>query len=73
MALSNAVKFVKQIGKNETFRNECYESKSKSDLLNKLNFNEYEFDEAINMNLVKCQTLDEADQIFQIKLWFALL
>jgi len=42
-------------------------------LLKNLDFNETEFEDAINMQLVKCQSYEEADRIQQVKLWFEVL
>ncbi len=72
MALSKALKFVKQFGSDHTLRSACNQVNTKNELMKKYGFNEYEFDDAINMQLVKCQNYDEAEGIYQIKLWFAL-
>ena len=73
MALGKALKFIKDIRSDNDLRNSCYKYSTKGELLNEMEFNEYEFDDAINMNLVKCQTFDEAEEIYQVKLWFAML
>ena len=36
-------------------------------------FNETEFEDAINMQLVKCQSYEDAERIHQIKFWFDVL
>lgn len=73
MALGKAMAFVKQVGDNNELRASCYKSESKAELLKVLGFDETEFEDAINMQLVKCQTYEEAEHIQQIKMWFLLL
>lgn len=73
MALGKAIKFVKDASTSKEFRALCYTQSSKEALLKKFDFNEVEFEDAINMQLVKCQTYDDAEGIHQIKNWFALL
>ena len=72
MALGKSIKFIKQFIRDKEFRDECNKS-SKADLLSKLDFTELEFEDAINMQLVKCRTYEQADRIQQVKFWFALL
>ena len=72
MALGKSIQFIRQFIRDKEFRHECNKS-SKEDLLKNLDFNETEFDDAINMQLVKCQSYEEADRIQQIKLWFEVL
>jgi len=72
MALGKSIKFIQQFIRDKEFRDACNKS-SKEDLLQKLDFTELEFDDAINMQLVKCQTYEEADRVQQVKLWFAFL
>ena len=73
MALGKAVDFVKRVGFDEELRTECNKSASKVELLHKFDFNEVEFEDALNMQLVKCQTYEQAEVFQQIKLWFLLL
>ncbi len=72
MALGKSIKFIQQFIRDKDFRDECNKS-SKADLLGKLDFTELEFEDAINMQLVKCQSYEEADRIHQVKFWFAFL
>ncbi len=72
MALGKSIKFVQQFMRDKEFRSTCNKS-SKEDLLRSLDFTELEFEDAINMQLVKCQTYEEADVVQQVKLWFAFL
>ncbi len=73
MALGKAINFVKQIGFDNELRTSCYKSDSKPELLEKLGFNEVEFDDAINMQLVKCQSYEQAEHYQQIRMWFLML
>ena len=73
MALSKAIEFVKKVGSDTNLRTSCYEMKTRQELLLLLGFNEVEFEDAINMQLVKCQTYDEAEEFQQIQMWFLTL
>ena len=73
MAIGKAINFVKEALHNKTFRADCYKSKSKQELMDKMDFDEVEFDDAINMQLVKCQSYEEAEQYQQIRMWFLIL
>jgi hypothetical protein len=72
MALGKSIQFIRQFIIDQEFRHECNTS-SKEDLLKNLDFNETEFEDAINMQLMKCQTYEEAERIHQIKYWFEFL
>ncbi len=72
MALGKAIKFVKQACFDKELRKQCYKS-SKPELLKKFDFDEVEFDDAINMQLVKCQTYEAAEPFQQLRMWFSLL
>lgn len=73
MALGKAIKFVNEVVKNSELRSACNKSNSKQELLKELDFDETEFDDAINMQLVKCQSYEEAEVFQQIKMWFLIL
>jgi hypothetical protein len=72
MALGKSINFIREFIRDKDFRDKCNKF-SKTDLLNELDFSELEFEDAINMQLVKCQSYEEADRIQQVKLWFAFL
>lgn len=72
MALGKSIQFIQKFIRDNDFRDQCNKS-SKEDLLRILDFTEPEFEDAINMQLVKCQTWEEANRIQQVKLWFAFL
>jgi len=73
MSLGKAISFVKQVIADNDFRINCNKCESKEELLKELDFHEGEFEDAINMQLFKCQSHEAAEQIQQIKMWFALL
>jgi len=72
MALSKAIEFVKIATSDEELRTACTNF-SKESLLLKLNFNEVEFEDAVNMQLVKCKSYEQAEKYQQIRIWFLLL
>jgi hypothetical protein len=73
MATSKAANFVKQAISDKQFRSECALYDTKQELLNAFDFSENDFENAINMQLVKCQTNERAEYFQQIRLWFNLL
>jgi hypothetical protein len=72
MPLSKALEFIHAASISEELRNAC-SNYSKEKLLLKLNFSELEFEDALNMQLVQCQTYEQAEVFQQIKIWFLLL
>lgn len=72
MALGKSIQFIQKFIRDNDFRDKCNKS-SKEDLLQNLDFTELEFEDAINMQLFKCQSWEEANRIQQVKLWFAFL
>lgn len=73
MSQSKAIRFVKLASKYEDQREICYKSESKGELLKLLDFTEPEFENAINMHLVRCQTHEDAAVFQELRTWFALL
>lgn len=73
MAIGKAITFVKKATSEHQFRAECNRSNSKLELMLLFEFDELEFDDAINMQLVKCQTYEEAEVFQQIRMWFSIL
>lgn len=73
MSLAKAILFLKEVRYNPEFRDECTKIEAKSDLIEREGFTETEFEDALNMELVKCQTHDEAEHYQQLRWWFALL
>lgn len=73
MALGKAINFIRQFISDDAFRDECNGTASREALLLKYDFTEPEFDNALNMMLVKCQTYDEAHAVKEIRIWFMLL
>ncbi len=72
MAIDKAITFVKRATTESAFRKECYKI-TKQDLMQNSGFNEVEFDDAINMQLVKCQSYEHAEVYQQIRMWFQTL
>ncbi len=72
MSLSKAIWFVNNAS-DKALRQKCYTSNSRPELLQSLGFTDFEFEDAINMKLVKCQTYEEADKVQQLKMWFSIL
>ncbi len=73
MALSKAIDFVNRVGEDMELRKLCNKSSSREELLRLTGFDDDEFDNAINMRLVKCQSYEEAAQFQEMRLWFSLL
>jgi hypothetical protein len=72
MAIDKAIIFVKRATTENGYRKECYKI-SKQDLMQNLGFDEFEFDDAVNMQLVKCQSHEQAEVFQQIRMWFSVL
>lgn len=72
MALSKALSFVEALSKSDELRTVC-SNYSKEKLMYQLNFTELELEDALNMQLVQCQTYEEAEVFQQIRMWFLLL
>ena len=70
MSIKRAQRFIQQVRNEETYRMQCYQCDSKEELLDMAGFNIYEFEEALTMQLFKCQTYEEAEYVKQIKQWF---
>ncbi len=73
MAIDKAIKFVKKATSESDFRKQCYKAASKEVLMQEIGFDEVEFDDAVNMELVKCQTYEQAEVYQQIRMWFLSL
>ncbi len=71
MALGKSIQFIRQFFGDEALRQSCSKL-SKQDLLTTYGFTADEFDDAINMELVKCQTYDEVSRVEQLRMWFAI-
>lgn len=72
MALSKAIEFVHAASISSELRTAC-SNFSKEKLMRKLNFNESEFEDALNSQLVQCQSYEQAEVFQQIRIWFSLL
>mgnify|MGYP003480655678 FL=1 len=72
MALSKAIEFVHAASISQELRTAC-SNFSKEKLMLKFNFDEFEFEDALNSQLVQCQTYEQAEVFQQIRMWFLLL
>lgn len=73
MPLGKALHFIRQARFDDELREACYRMPSKQELLKVLDFDMNEFEDAFNMELVKCQTREEAETIYQLKDWFQMI
>lgn len=77
MSINNAMKFIREVDANPNFRKECYSCKTKEELFEmlekqELGFNDFDFEEAVNMMLFKCQTYEQADGVKQVQWWYTI-
>ncbi|MDW7694861.1 hypothetical protein R9C00_08910 [Flammeovirgaceae bacterium SG7u.111] len=72
MSIGKAIRFVRKFARSHEFRKECH-SFSRQELLETFEFDAYELEDAINMQLVKCQTEDEAIPYLQLRMYYQLL
>lgn len=72
MALGKSLNFIRDFILDKELRRECNKY-SKDELFEKFDFTHVEFEDAINMQLVKCQTYEDAERIHQVKFWFDVL
>ncbi|MFB6343027.1 hypothetical protein ACE1ET_14965 [Saccharicrinis sp. FJH62] len=73
MALSKAIQFLGDAISSKELRDKCAEFKTRREMLKWLDFNDVEFEDAINMQLVKCRSADDAEFFHQLRMWFKLL
>lgn len=73
MSLSKALTFLKQALADPEVRKQCILFETKAELLSTWGFSELDFDDAINMQLVKCQTYEQAETYQQLRMWFTML
>ena len=72
MALGKSLNFIRDFILDMELRRESNKY-SKEQLFEKFDFTQVEFEDAINMQLVKCQTYEDAERIQQVKFWFDVL
>ena len=78
MSVQNAIKLLQTIDNTSLLRSQMYACKHISELDNLLLasnmwFHEEEFEEALNMLHVKCQTKEEANELFLKAEWYNFL
>jgi hypothetical protein len=77
MSVQNALQFISSVSEDDTYRKSFYQYSSRQELIGHLSatgrgFTLAEFEDAVNMKHVKCQTYEEADHLKQIEMWFNL-
>jgi len=77
MSIQNALVFIESIDTKKELREACYTCHSQSELISLLHetglsFTPDEFEDAVNLLLIKCQTFEQAGRVNQIKIWFSL-
>lgn len=73
MSIAKALRFVKDAKDDKELRKRCVGFETKDEMLTFFKFDEVEFDDAINMQLVQCKTYEEAEPYQQLRMWFAIL
>lgn len=73
MAIGKAMRFVKDARDDSEFRKRCLQYDTKDEMLAVFKFSAVDFDDAINMELVKCKTYEAAEVYQQLRLWFSML
>ena len=73
MSIGKAIRFVKDASVDKDLRKSCVGFKTKDELFSFFKFDALDFDDAINMQLVKCKTYEEAETFQQLRLWFSML
>ncbi len=73
MALGKALRFIRQARFDYELRRACYGMSTKQELLKVLDFDMNEFEDAFNMELVKCQSHEDAENLYQLKEWFQMI
>lgn len=77
MSVQNALQFISIVSEDGNFRKSLYKYATRQELINHLSengrgFTVSEFEDAVNMKHLKCQTYEEADHLKQIEMWFNL-
>lgn len=70
MALGKAIRFIRLARNDSELRKACNQMPSTRELLNILDFDKDEFENAFSMELVKCQSAEDANGLYQLKEWF---
>ncbi|MBU1193597.1 MAG: hypothetical protein KKE62_08135 [Proteobacteria bacterium] len=78
MTVANALSFIRRAHIDKRLRKKLNESRTSEELLSVLDkekfaFTHSEFDEAFYMWLVKCQEIEEAEQLKELKTWWVML
>ena len=78
MSVQKAIKLLQSIDNRDVLRRQMYACKSIVELddllkVNNIWFQSHEFEEALNMLHVKCQTKEEANELFLKAEWYNFL
>jgi len=78
MSIQNAINFIHRVGSDDAYRKSMYKYCCKEEMLEGLKndgtgFTLTEFEDAVNIQHVKCQTVEEANDLKQVELWFTLI
>ena len=77
MAIQNAMNLIRDVKADDELREKLYAlTQSEVDLFldeQGYKFTHPEFEDAVNMLHVKCQTYDEAEELMQVVMWLKLL
>lgn len=78
MTISNALIFIQRGQRENMLRQRLNAASNIFELkkilaMEQLNFSEQEFDQAFQLQLVKCQDVEEAEQLKGFKMWWTLL
>lgn len=78
MSIGNAIKFMKKTESDFSFRKGLYklegvEDFKKFQILEGLEFSDFEFEEAFNYLHTNCQFAEQADRLFNVKHLFELI
>lgn len=77
MSQSHAHHFFKDLDTNSSLRKRCFSCRTKAELFallkeNGIEFSEDEFEQEVILQLFKCQTEEQFDNVRQKELWFRM-
>ncbi|MBP1616270.1 MAG: Nif11 domain [Bacteroidetes bacterium] len=77
MSQSHAHSFFKDLDTNSALRKKCFSCRTKADLFASLkesgfDFTQEEFEQEVILQLFKCQTEEQFDNVRQKELWFKM-
>jgi hypothetical protein len=77
MTIQKALTFIREAERNERLRKSCYGCRSRNELLQHLSDKGYHFsndecEDALRTMLLKCQTEEQAEKVYEWQSWFQL-